>query len=128
MRNAFIEYLAAIGVLSPDKQDRLQTVIRTTREPIGSIALSYGLISAWDVESILEEQRACYRPFGEIAVEKGLLTSAQVEMLLLVQRLRASTEVAEALALSGVCPAEEVVSHFGRFLAMNDSQVPCIPG
>lgn len=125
MRRAFIEYLMTNGILSPEKLEQIQNFVKTAREPIGSIAFGYGLISGWDIDNVLEQQRTTYRPFGEIAVEKGLLTQSQVDALLMVQQLRACIEIAEALALSGTCETEAIVSRVGRFLSVADNHLLC---
>jgi hypothetical protein len=101
------------------------SLLRGTPEQIGSIAFSYGLLTGADIDLILDEQRTNYRPFGEIAISKGLLTREQVETLLGVQRLRAATEVAEALVLSGLCSMEEVMSQLSRFLARRGRPICC---
>ncbi|MEW6250799.1 MAG: hypothetical protein AB1716_09135 [Planctomycetota bacterium] len=117
MREAFLRYLLAVGLLPPNRIDRLREALRAAPEPVGAIAYRYGMIAGFDIDAILDEQRHQRRPFGEIAIDKGLLTQAQVDTLLAVQRLRAATEVAEALALAGLVPVEELVQHLGHFLS-----------
>lgn len=116
MRKAFLEFLTRGGVLPRDKMETVLRCMRAAPEPIGSIAFGYGLISCDDIDAILDEQRESHRPFGEIAIRRGLLTPARVETLLHVQQVRAAAEVAEALALSGLCPIQEVVERLGEFL------------
>ena len=117
MRQDFLEFLSANGILSGGTVDRVQSLLRAAPEPIGAIAFAYSMITASDIDMILDEQAASYRPFGEIAVEKGFLTPEQVETLLRIQRVRSATETAEGLALAGVCPIEELVAQLGRFLS-----------
>jgi hypothetical protein len=125
MRKAFLEFLAAEGLVPPGRLKHIQNLLRGSPEQIGSIAFSYGMIRGDDIDVILDEQRTNYRPFGEIAISKGLLTYEQVATLLGVQQLRAATETAEALVLSGVCPIEQVTSQLSRFLAENQHSIPC---
>jgi len=116
MRRAFLDYLAAQDIAIEGHADGTQAMLRTAREPIGAIAFSYGMITGADIDEILDDQRHDARPFGEIAIEKGLLTEERVRTLLQVQQLRMVIEIAEALALSGVYPLEEVSKHIARFL------------
>lgn len=117
MRKAFLEFLSGEGTIPPGQAQRIQGLLRAAPEPIGAIAFAYGIIKGSDIDRILDEQAANYRPFGEIAIERNLLTPGQVETLLNIQRIRAATETAEALALSGICPIEEIMIQLGRFLS-----------
>lgn len=125
MRRAFLEFLAAEGDISLGQLDEIRRLLRGAPEPIGSIAFSYGMISGSDIDAVLDEQRKTYRPFGEIAISKKLLTRGQVEKLLGVQQIRAATESAEALALSGVCPIERIMPRLGQFLLQNHESILC---
>lgn len=116
MRKAYLEYLVEQGILSPDKLNIALERLHTPPEPIGSIAFSHGLLSCQDIDCILDEQRHSRLQFGQIAVQRGLLTSAQIETLLQIQQTRAASEVAEALALSGLCPPVLALEYLGRFL------------
>lgn len=117
MRKAFIEFLTAEAVIPPAAAQNLHTLLRRAPEPIGSIAFSYGMVSGGDIDVILDRQRQTHQPFGEIAMELGVLTRAQVETLLQVQQIRAATDIAEALALAGLCSIDEVIPQLGRFLS-----------
>jgi len=119
MRRAFLEYLVSQGVVPSNRLEILQRVLRGVPEPIGSIAFRYGMITGADIDVILDEQRGEHRPFGQIAVERSLLTQEQVDTLLLVQQMRAATETAEALALSGICSIEQIIPLLGSFLAQS---------
>lgn len=116
MRKAFLDFLASEGVIATDRVEQIRGLLRGVPEPIGSIAFSYGMITGADIDDILDEQQRDYRPFGEIAISKNLLTRQQVDTLLGVQRIRATTECAEALTLSGVCPIEDIMPKLGEFL------------
>ncbi len=116
MRKAFPEYLAEQGVISPDKLRAALERLHASAEPIGSIAFSHGLLSCQDIDCILDEQRVSRLPFGQIAAQRGLLTEAQIETLLQIQQVRVASEIAEALALSGVCPPLVALEYLGRFL------------
>ena len=93
----------------------IRTMLCVAREPIGSIAFRYGMLSAGDIDCILEEHLASYRSFGQIMVEMGILIREQFKSLLYVQQIQAVVEIAEALALSGLCPVDEIMGHLGRF-------------
>jgi hypothetical protein len=125
MREAFLAFLAAEGVVPSEQLTRIESLLRGTSEQIGSIAFSYGMLTGADIDVILDEQQTNYRPFGEIAVSKGLLTREQVETLLGVQQLRAATETAEALVLSGLCPMQRVTSQLSRFLTESRHTTCC---
>lgn len=125
MRTAFLGYLANEGVIPPDQTGQIEGLLRAVPEPIGLIAFSYGMITGNDIDAILDEQRKAYRPFGEIAVSKGLLSPEQVETLLGIQRMRAVTEVAEALALAGICSMEVIIAQLGSFLSKHEDSILC---
>lgn len=125
MRKVFLEFLTSEGIISSEELTQIQGLLRGAPEPIGSIAFSYGMITGNDIDAVLDEQRTTYRPFGEIAVSKGLLTHEQVQTLLGIQRIRAAAESAEALALSGTCPMEQVMPQLGRFLSQYPDSVLC---
>jgi hypothetical protein len=117
MRDAFIDYLSTHSPLSAESFNRLRPALRNAPEPIGSIAFKYGLINTGDIDLILDEQRKNHRQFGVIAIQMGILTRAQLDALLRVQQMRYSVEIAEALALSGLQPVEEIMVHLGEFLS-----------
>jgi len=125
MRRAFLEFLTSAEIVPEEHLGRLENLLRRAPEPIGSIAFSYGMIGGADIDVVLDEQRTDHRQFGEIAISKGLLDREQVETLLAVQQIRAATETAEALALSGICPLERVVTQFGRFLSQYQDSLTC---
>ncbi|HVP13221.1 MAG TPA: hypothetical protein VMV94_18755 [Phycisphaerae bacterium] len=125
MRKAFLDFLVAENILAAAQLENLGGVLRGAREPIGSIAFSFGMITGSDIDVVLDEQRRDYRPFGEIAMEMGMLTRHQVEVLLRVQEMRGATETAEALALSGICSIEEVTAQLGRFFSRQATTPLC---
>lgn len=127
MRKGFLKFLAGEGVINPDRVAGFQETLRAAPEPLGVIAFRYGMITGGDIDEILDAQRHDDRPFGEIAVEKGLLTTEQVRTLLFVQQMRAATEAAEALALAGVCPVEEMMIQLGRFLLTLQGSILSVP-
>lgn len=116
MRAAFLEFLTAEGAIPSQRLDQIRTLLRGAPEPIGSIAFRYGMVTGADIDAILDQQRRDHRRFGEIAVDLGILTRDHVEMLLRVQQLRGAVEIAEALALSGLCEVDEVLAQLGSFL------------
>lgn len=117
MRTEFLRFLTEQQLVPVDRTGSFAKALQCAPEPIGAIAFRYGLITGSQIDDILDEQRREYRPFGEIAVDKEMLTTAQVETLLYIQHFRSAVETAEALALAGVCPAERLVVHLGRFLS-----------
>jgi hypothetical protein len=125
MRTAFLNFLAAEGVIGSERLDQMEGLLHAAPEPIGSIAFSYGMITGRDIDAILDDQRGRHRPFGEIAVSKGLLAPEQIETLLLIQQTRAATSVAEALALASVCPLGQVSRQLGRFLSNHQESIRC---
>ena len=117
MRKAFLEFLVSDNAISLETSDDIRTVLRVVQEPIGAIALRYGLLSAGDIEIILDEQRNSQELFGEIALNMGMLRRNQLESLLAVQQLQSAVSAAEALLLSGISTAEQITTMLGRFLA-----------
>ena len=117
MRKEFVEYLVSQGVLPSSGAGGLRNLLRGAPEPIGSIAFSYGMITGPDIDAILDDQRQTHSPFGEIARNMGMLTRAQIETLLHIQQVRAATEIAEALALSGLCSPDDMMAHLAQFFA-----------
>lgn len=117
MTREFTDFLAAQRVITPEQTERVQEVASKVREPIGSIAFSYGLLTGDDVDVVLTEQRKEHRQFGEIAASMGMLTRGQVESLVYVQQIRGVMEIAEALVLAGVTPPDTMFSAVGRFLS-----------
>ncbi len=125
MRRAFIDFLAAEGVVPENRLESLHYLLRGTPEPIGCIAFNYGMVHEGDVDHILEEQRRTYRSFGEIATRLGMLNRTQIDSLLQVQKIRGAIEVVEALTLSDLCPIDELMAHLGRFLIQQAEHVAC---
>ena len=116
MRAAFLEFLAGEGAIPSQRLNQIRTLLHGAPEPMGSIAFRYGMITGADIDAILDQQRRDHRRFGEIAVDLGILTHDHVEILLRVQQLRGAVEIAEALALSGLCEVDEVLAQLGCFL------------
>ncbi len=116
MRDAFIDFLGTRSSLPVEAGERLRTLLRGAPEPIGSIAFKYGLIASGDIDLILDHQRKNHRPFGMIAIELGILTKVQLKALLKVQQMRAAVEIAEALALAGIQPVEQIMTNLGEFM------------
>jgi hypothetical protein len=119
MTRDFTEFLGAERVITPQQIEHIRGLVSKVREPIGSIAFSYGLLSGEDVDLILSEQRRAHRQFGEIAMAMGMLTHAQVDSLVRVQHVRSALEVAETLVLAGVAEPGLVFGALGRFLSQN---------
>ena len=117
MRKAFLEFLVSEKAISMETADDIRTVLRVVPEPIGAIALRYGMLSAGDIEIILDEQRSSPQLFGQIALNMGMLRRNQLESLLAVQQLQSAVSAAEALLLSGISTAEQMTTLLGRFLA-----------
>lgn len=116
MRNEFIDFLRSHDLVHADDTEQIQTLLNQTQEPIGSIAFCFGMLCSSALDTILDEQGKTHSRFGEVAVKLGILTSDQVDAIIRVQQVRATTEVAEALALTGLCPIDQTMKHLGRFL------------
>ncbi len=118
MARGFTEFLTAEGLLTPEQlAQQIRRSLEKAREPIGSIAFSYGLLSSDDIDLILEEQKREHRQFGEIAAALGMLTRAQVEALVAIQTARNALGSAEAIILSGIGAHGTMLAALGRFLA-----------
>lgn len=116
MIQEFLEFVAQRGLLSREQLAYVRSQLRRAPEPIGMLAFRHGMISGADIDRILDAQRSDGRVFGELAVEMGILTPAQVESLLGIQRCLSAVEVAEALALSGLVPVNDIMTTLGEFL------------
>src|SRR5512133_2110359 len=107
MQHPFVEYLATRDLVTEVEVRQLEGTIRLAREPIGMIAVSHGLLSASQIDKILDKQRHSKDRFGEIAVELGFLTPEQVQTLVKIQELRTACAITEALALGGMLRYED---------------------
>ncbi|MBC7834501.1 MAG: hypothetical protein H7Y88_05295 [Phycisphaerales bacterium] len=118
MRQEFLTFLGDEGILSAATLRGACDCLRSPPEPLGAIAFNYGMITGADIDMILAEQRGTKRLFGEIALSMGILTKGQVESLVRIQQMRSAVGVAEALLLSGVFDAAELMGELGRFLSV----------
>lgn len=123
MHHPFIEFLVSRDLI-PDRVARqLQDKANYVREPIGMIAVGHGLLTATQIDTILDVQRTNRdRRFGEIAVELGFLTEEQVETLVKIQQFRTSSDIAEVLALGAVLSTDDAARYLGTFL-INDQEI-----
>ena len=121
MSQPFVDFLIEREVIHANVARRL-TERQVIREPIGMIAASHGLLNPLQIDKILDRQRGGKDRFGEIAVSLGFVTHEQVQTLIKIQEFRASSEIAEALALSGVLSVEDAGRYLGGFL-MRDHEV-----
>src|SRR5215470_11302912 len=94
MQADFVDFLISRSVMTAQGAANVRQLARQ-REPLGTIAFRYGLLSGEAIDQILDEQRRQARPFGEIATQWRLLTQAQLGALLRVQELRGVIETAE---------------------------------
>jgi len=99
---------------------------RLTREPIGMIAVGHGLLSAAEIDQILDRQRQTSERFGEIAVEMGAVTADQVDTLVKIQEFRTAVAICEALALAGTLRCEEAFRYLGTYLAGDEEMLAMI--
>jgi hypothetical protein len=121
MHHAFVTYLIEHDLVPPNVSKLLAGRSCLTREPIGMIAVSHGLLQAREIDLILDRQRECKEQrFGEIAVSMGFLSSAQVETLIKIQEFRVAGAVVEALALAGVLSYEDAVRYVGAYFAADE--------
>lgn len=116
MAREFTDYLKTQGIIDADQVQQIRSLLSRVREPIGSIAFSYGLLTVDDVDLILAEQRREHRQFGEIAAGLGILTTSQVQALVHIQETREAAQTAEALVLSGIAPHDKIMPALGRYL------------
>jgi hypothetical protein len=124
---AFVQYLIERGLV-PEPVGRRLAHRHSVREPIGMIAVSHGLISPMEIDVILDRQRATQEKFGEAAVALGMLTAEQVDLLIKIQEFRSSSEIAEALALSGTLTIEDAARYLGAFLVRDRELASIIEG
>lgn len=117
MAKKFMDHLRQASIVSDRQMGLVNQHPSRDTEQVGSIAMTYGMLTGGDIDIILDEQRREYRMFGKIAVELGMLSPKQVDNLYNVQQMRKTVEVAEALILSGTCPFADVCEHLGSFLA-----------
>ena len=120
MNQRFIGFLAGRGVISEAVAERMAHSRSCVREPIGMIAVGHGLLRPDQIDLILDRQRNSSLRFGDLAIELGCLTQEQVELLLAIQEFRASAAAAEAMALAGTLPWDDVVRYLGAFLTHDD--------
>jgi hypothetical protein len=121
MPHPFVDFLIEREVIPANVAKRLSER-QVIREPIGMIAASHGILNALQIDKILDRQRGGKDRFGEIAVNLGFLTHEQVQILIKIQEFRTSSEIAEALALSGVLSVEDAGRYLGAYL-MRDREV-----
>ena len=102
------EYLLSSGIAtSAQITDALERQ-RSSRPPLGELAVCEGVMRSRDVEAVLAWQRFDrMRPFGEIAVDLAFITSGQLERLLRLQGL-ATLPLLDVLASMGVTPRDGV--------------------
>ena len=122
MQHAFIEFLVEHDYVSENVAKQLTENKRYIREPIGMIAVNHGLLKPNEIDVILDHQRVSKARFGEIGVELGFLDDTQVSTLVKIQEFRAASDIAEALALSGVLTVEDAVRYLGAYL-LRDTEV-----
>lgn len=115
-RAQFIQYLRDKGVITPEVQQVLSETRPHAREPIGMIAVQYGLIRGHQIDDILDALRGSKYRFGELAVRMSLLRQEQVERLLEVQRFRATADLAETLVLAGHMDFKRAIELLNGFL------------
>lgn len=125
MQHPFIEFLLERNLISANVARRLIEEKRYVREPIGTIAVSHGLLRPDQIDVILDHQDDSNKRFGEIAAELGFLTQQQVETLIKIQQARVPTDIAEVLALAGVMSCEDAVRHVAAYF-LRDQEVEAI--
>jgi len=123
VQKAFVEHLAAEYTMHPGSLAAIRSALRNPKEPIGRVAYSCGLLTAADIERILDCQRQGHRLFGEIAIELGMLTDRQLNNLLFIQDLRQVFEVAEATILCETFPRADALRRMAKFLHRMSEQL-----
>jgi hypothetical protein len=125
MQHPFIEFLIERDFVSAEVARTLYEDKRHVREPIGTIAVSHGLLQTGQIDTILDHQVDSDKRFGQIAVELGFLTQQQVETLVKIQQSRVPTDIAEVLALAGVMSCEDAFRHVATY-TLEDQEVEAI--
>lgn len=123
MKAELTDFLVSTGRI---QREQLQLISREdwlSREPIGRLALLHGLLSAADIDEILNRQLTDHRLFGEIAIQLGMLTSEQLDILYKGQSVRACVELVEDLALAGILDFGEGLNAAMEFISNYDFSV-----
>ena len=81
----FGEFLLQRRVVTRAQLDEGLRLQEERNKPLGVMAMDFGMLSAADVVTILEEQQTSEEPFGRIAVRRGLLTENALQRLLAQQ-------------------------------------------
>lgn len=86
-RRQFSRTLLDTKRVSPCELKSCEDALRPSTSRLGSLAIRYGMLQQFQVDELLEEQRAeqGLRRFGQLAIDKGVLTPGQVSGLLAVQ-------------------------------------------
>lgn len=114
MRESFVRYLAESGLVPEPEARRASSATLCFRELIGVIAVSHGLLTMQQVDTVLAHLTDGRR-FGEVAVELGFLTPDQVRMLLEVQELHELVEIGEELLLRGILTRPQLAGALAGF-------------
>ena len=64
MTENFTDYLGAEGLLKPGQLEQIRGLISKVREPIGSIAFSYGSHDEWNILRLINVKRLGGTQFG----------------------------------------------------------------
>jgi hypothetical protein len=128
MHHPFVQYLIGRSLISEADARQLGETVRLAREPIGMIAVEHGLLSAPQIDTILDRQRRSKERFGEIAVGLGFLTAEQVGTLVKIQEFRTAGAITEALALGGLMRHEDAVRHLGAFFVKDEEVTEMMMG
>ena len=126
MDQPFVTYLVERDLIPTGAARHLANSRCFVREPIGMIAVGHGLLTAPQIDEILDAQRGCSERFGEIAIRMGFLTPHQVEVLVKVQEFRTAVAITEALTLAGVLRYDDAVRHLGTFFTHDEELLSVI--
>ena len=107
------EFLVKESIATPTEVSDALDRQRTSRPPIGEIAVREGAMRSRDVDAVLMWKRFDkLRPFGEIAMDLGYITRRQLEELLRNQG-QDTIPLLDILTAMGVLDNEEA-SHIER--------------
>lgn len=112
--HAFARFLLGRDVVRLPDIDRAYLYMQEHNPRLGELAQQHGLLSAEEVERVLEHQAASGSPFGQAARDTGLLSGDDLEHLLREQS-NVVLHLGHALFALGVLTAEQMVKEMVAF-------------
>ena len=109
-----------VDSLAPGDQRPVSNEWSRVGNTIGALALRLNLMSADQVDKLLETQEACGGYFGELAVAAGYLTPGQVCQLLEIQSVHDQLFLSEQLVLQGKLDLATLFEKLAQHLRESD--------